>query len=288
MKTSRTVVSALFVITSLFSWNRVNVYATSAKEDNKDEIVTNDCIYEGSVEAVDAMIAQIGNVTLESKDVIDQARAAYDALNDEQRALCLNGYILFEAERTYQSLLGNTKQDMDELEQLDYRMGNIKDFSITNWQEINNVNNLYQTLTAEEKAQLTNGASFFMKYQEYLLRYKDQKPMSEISYDANIVDEFIAMIETTVENKDMYISQARNAYNALSEDQKQLVQNYPALLAAEEQVDQEEATVETTAKKESNLEHEDVETSSMQEIPWMLGFLISSLALLGIKKASKA
>ena len=36
---------------------------------------------------VEQLIASIGTVTLEKKDLIDQARTAYDALTDAQKAL---------------------------------------------------------------------------------------------------------------------------------------------------------------------------------------------------------
>ena len=53
---------------------------------------------------VEAMISAIGTVTAESKDAIEEARAAYDALTDEQKALVENYEVLTSAETEYSEL----------------------------------------------------------------------------------------------------------------------------------------------------------------------------------------
>lgn len=53
---------------------------------------------------VEAMISAIGTVTAESKSAIEEARAAYDALTDEQKALIENYETLTSAETTYSEL----------------------------------------------------------------------------------------------------------------------------------------------------------------------------------------
>ena len=54
--------------------------------------------------AVDELINAIGEVTLDSKDAIDEARAAYDALTDAQKALVSNYETLQLAEGQYAAL----------------------------------------------------------------------------------------------------------------------------------------------------------------------------------------
>ena len=50
------------------------------------------------------MISAIGTVTAESKSAIEEARAAYDALTDEQKALVENYDILTAAEAEFNEL----------------------------------------------------------------------------------------------------------------------------------------------------------------------------------------
>lgn len=56
--------------------------------------------------AVDAKIRAIGDVTLDSKAAIDEARQAYEALNDAQKTLVTELPALEDAEAAYEALLG--------------------------------------------------------------------------------------------------------------------------------------------------------------------------------------
>ena len=120
-----------------------------------------------AAEAVDALIDAIGSVTLNSKDEIDAARAAYDALTDVQKAKVTKLSVLTAAEDKYKELAEEAEQD-----------------------EI------------DEAA-------------------------------ANVVEEKIDAIGTvTLKSKDA-IEAARRAYDALTDAQKALVDNYDELVAAE-------------------------------------------------------
>ena len=57
--------------------------------------------YLALADAVEALIDEIGYVTLESKAAIEAARAAYDALTDELKALVANYKTLLDAEQAY-------------------------------------------------------------------------------------------------------------------------------------------------------------------------------------------
>lgn len=74
--------------TSLYDMTDVDVYTKEEK----------------AVDTVEAMISAIGTVTAESKSAIEEARAAYDALTDEQKALVENYDILTTAETEYSEL----------------------------------------------------------------------------------------------------------------------------------------------------------------------------------------
>ena len=60
---------------------------------------------QAAADAVIEKIAAIGTVTLDSKDAIDAAQAAYDALTDAQKALVSNAKVLTEVQAAYEKLL---------------------------------------------------------------------------------------------------------------------------------------------------------------------------------------
>lgn len=74
--------------TSLYDMTDVDVYTKEEK----------------AVDAVEAIISAIGAVTADSKSAIEEARAAYDALTDEQKALVENYDILTAAEAEFNEL----------------------------------------------------------------------------------------------------------------------------------------------------------------------------------------
>ncbi len=130
--------------TSLYDMSDVDIYTKDEK----------------AADAVEAMISAIGTVTAESKDAIEEARAAYDALTDEQKTLVEN----------------------------------------------------YDTLTSAETA------------------------LAKIENDIKAADDVEAMISAigtvTAESKGA-IEEARAAYDALTDEQKALVENYEILTSAE-------------------------------------------------------
>ena len=58
-----------------------------------------------AAQAVDELILAIGEVTKDSKEAIEAARAAYDALTDTQKEIVENDDILADAEKAYQAIL---------------------------------------------------------------------------------------------------------------------------------------------------------------------------------------
>lgn len=76
------------------------------------EYVLNIATVDLDQEAADEMIAQIealGQITLDSKDAIEAARLAYDAMTDEAKALVTNLDVLEAAEAAYQALVEASK-----------------------------------------------------------------------------------------------------------------------------------------------------------------------------------
>ena len=79
--------------------------AAEAKLAELEEAAAADAADKAAAKAVDDKIAAIGEVTRDSKDAIEAARSAYDALTDGQKALVTNADALLRAERDYAVLV---------------------------------------------------------------------------------------------------------------------------------------------------------------------------------------
>ena len=69
-----------------------------------------------AVDIVEELIDAIGEVTLNSKDAIDEAREAYEALTDSQKNLVENYNDLLNAESRYEALLKAEKLPFTDVE----------------------------------------------------------------------------------------------------------------------------------------------------------------------------
>ncbi|WP_124098543.1 DUF4430 domain-containing protein [Ruminococcus sp. Marseille-P6503] len=68
-----------------------------------------------AADEVDGLIAQIGEVTINSKSAIEKARAAYARLTDAQKALCKSYDVLVAAEEAYAKLVEQKLSSFDEI-----------------------------------------------------------------------------------------------------------------------------------------------------------------------------
>lgn len=80
---------------------------------NYEKLVKAEAAYLALADAVEKLIDAIGFVTLDSKEAIEAARTAYDALNDELKAMVSNYETLQKAEQAY-ALLTETEDLMEQ------------------------------------------------------------------------------------------------------------------------------------------------------------------------------
>lgn len=171
------------------------------------------------------LIDAIGEVTYpDSGEVILIARNAYDALTAEQKTLVGEEYLakLVDAEATYKSLDDNYKAD--QVDSLIALIGTVEDTQACK-DKIDAARIAYNSLTEDQKA-LVDSLAILEAAEK---SYNDLHAVNTVKALINNIGE----LSYTDECKDK-IDAARNAYEALNDEQKALVNNYSDLTHAEE------------------------------------------------------
>ncbi|MBQ6980513.1 MAG: InlB B-repeat-containing protein [Clostridia bacterium] len=159
-------------------------------------------------------INDIGDVeyTAESKSLIDDARAAYESLDGDRKAIIPESTLqtLIDAEKAYKA--------MDRINAI----GDVK-YTSESKALIDNARDVYDALSEKQKASVKNYGVLTQAEIDYA---KVEETVIKINAIGNV--------EYTAKSKAL-IDDARATYNALSEKQKTLVSNYSVLTATEEQ-----------------------------------------------------
>ena len=165
------------------------------------------------VENAESKISAIGDVTLDSKDVIKDARDTYDALTDGQKKQVTNYDVLEAAEAKLSDL---------QVENVKTKIDGIGEVTLSSSSTIKAARSAYNALTADQKKQVTN----------YDVLQKAESELSDLQ-KADAVVTKIKNIGTVTLKSESKIKQARTAYNKLTDKQKTLVTNYDVLEKAE-------------------------------------------------------
>ena len=189
-----------------------------------------------AVVAVKELIDAIGEVTLESGDAIDAARAAYDELPEAKKALVDNYEKLTAAEEAYTALV-----DAAAAKAVDDLIDAIGEVTADSGDAIKAARAAYDALTDTQKELVKN-------YEELTAAEEAYTNLVDAAA-AKAVDDLIDAIgEVTADSGDA-IKAARAAYDALTDTQKELVKNYEKLLAAEELYEELTASAAAIAQK---------------------------------------
>ncbi len=189
-----------------------------------------------AVVAVKELIDAIGEVTLESGDAIDAARAGYDKLPDAKKALVDNYEKLTAAEEAYTALV-----DAAAAKAVDDLIDAIGEVTLESGDAIKAARAAYDALTDTQKELVKN-------YEELTAAEEAYTNLVDAAA-AKAVDDLIDAIgEVTADSGDA-IKAARAAYDALTDTQKELVKNYEKLLAAEELYEELTASAAAIAQK---------------------------------------
>ncbi|MCU6762627.1 ATPase involved in DNA repair [uncultured Roseburia sp.] len=208
-----------------------------------------------AAKAVDDKISAIGEVTLESKDAIEDARTAYDALTDDQKALVTNLADLEKAEEAYGVLaLAQAKEDAKaEIE--NYK--DMEDYRQAQQEELKEIIKEAQAVIDEAKDQdAVAQAAADAKAKMDQVKTDAQLAEDEIAAaEAKaVMDKIDGIGEVTLKSK-TEINAARIAYDGLSDLAKSKVTNYEKLTAAESKYAAlvKEQKPETVVDKESGI-----------------------------------
>ena len=167
------------------------------------------------VENVESKISAIGDVTLDSKDAIKDARDTYDALTDDQKKQVTNYDVLETAEAKLSDL---------QVENVKTKIDGIGEVTLSSSSTIKAARTAYDALTDDQKKQVTN----------YDVLEAAEKKLSDLQVE-NVKNKIDGIGEVTLSSSST-IKAARSAYNALTADQKKQVTNYDVLQKAESEL----------------------------------------------------
>lgn len=198
-----------------------------------------------------AAIGPIDEITLESAKQIQKARAGYDALNKYAQYIVeyakpVNYYTLLDAEVKLKELQDAAAEqeriDRAAAAAVDNLIDAIGEVTLKSKQAIETARAAYDNLTPTQKTYVTKLDTLTAAETAYK-NLVDRKAADDVIEKINEIG------KVTLESKTA-IEAARAAYNALTNDQKLLVENYNVLTAAEAELARLEAEAKDKADRE--------------------------------------
>lgn len=199
-----------------------------------------------------AAIGPIDEITLESAEQIQKARAGYDALNKYAQYIVecaepVSYYTLLEAEAKLKELQEAAAEqeriDRAAAAAVDSLIDEIGDVTLESKQAIETARAAYDNLTPTQKTYVTKLDTLTAAETAY-------KALVDRKAADDVIEKINEIGKVTLESKTA-IEAARAAYNALTNDQKLLVENYDVLTAAEAELARLEAEAKDKADREA-------------------------------------
>ncbi|MBR6950741.1 MAG: DUF4430 domain-containing protein [Oscillospiraceae bacterium] len=198
-----------------------------------------------SVENVVALIRAIGApVTETSRTAVEKARKAYDALTYAQKSKVTNYAILTAAEKTLEEL--KTAADAKEAQKVKDRIDRLpSQITEKDRTAVEEARSAYEALTENQKKLVTNYAVLTAAERTLAEAEATEKDREAAKKVKTMIE---AIGRTVPEGMEKAVADARNAYDALTDLQKKLVDNYEQLVRAEQMLE-----VLKTAEKYRNI-----------------------------------
>ena len=179
--------------------------------------------------AVDAKIAAIGKVTLESESKITQSRKAYDALTEAQKALVTKLDTLKAAEAELDALKEQAAADKAAAAAVDAKIAAIGKVTLASEAKITQARKAYDALTETQKALVTKLDALKAAETELAALKQVEADKAAAAETEKLID---AIGEVTLDSENK-IHAARTMYNNLTAEQQKLVKNLKTLTTAE-------------------------------------------------------
>jgi hypothetical protein len=175
-------------------------------------------IVEGIINRIDALPS---TVTMEDKAEIRSIRQAYDNLPEMYRELITNLTALIAAEEVIAEL------DIKDVEQLIERLPSADELTLANEAAVQAARSAYDALNAEQQASVSN----------YNVLLAAEEAIARLGFKSveQLIEQLPSPDDLTLDNKSA-VQAARNAYDALSAEQRVAVGNYELLQAAEAKI----------------------------------------------------
>ena len=205
-------------------------------------LVDQAAVDQAAADDVIGKISAIGEVAYNetSKGLIDAAREAYNALTDAQKALVTNLETLTNAETAYANLKAAAEKAAADQLAADDVIAKITAIGEVAYNEtckglIDAARNAYTALTEDQKALVNNYEVLTTAETTYAnLKAAAEKAAADKAAADDVIAKINAIGEVAyTEACKNLIDAARNAYTALTEDQKALVTNLSVLTDAE-------------------------------------------------------
>lgn len=187
------------------------------------------------ISAIDAIPE---NLTLSDKSIVEAARIAYNTLTDLQKKKVVNIDKLKKAENTIDALEAQenaSKADRAAAQEVIELINELpKETNLADKSTIEAARVAYEKLTNKQKKLVTNygdlteAEAVIKALEDYeVANKKDQVAADEVINLINAIPSDITLDDKAI------VETARNAYNALNENQKKIVINYKTLIDAE-------------------------------------------------------
>ena len=205
------------------------VAAEARLKELQDAAAEQERIDRAAAAAVDSLIAEIGDVTLDSKQAIETARAAYDNLTPTQKTYVTKLNTLTAAEAAYKALVDRKAAD-----DVTEKINEIDKVTLESKTAIEAARAAYNALTNDQKLLVKNYDVLTAAEAELARLEAEAKDKADREAAAQ-VDEMIERLFPVTRYSGPAIRMARAAYEALTEDQKALVTRYNDLVRAEKE-----------------------------------------------------
>ena len=200
--------------------------------------------------SVSSAITAIKEVTLDKRGVVEAARAAYNTLTEDQKALVTNYTDLTAAENRIAELVQEAadKAEADKAEQAKQEalkakaqpvvdaIAAIGEVTLDGEEAITAARSAYEALEADVKAKVTNLSDLVVAEKNLaLLKAEKESQDKDAAAAASVSSAITAIGEVTLDKRGV-VAAARAAYDTLSDVQKSLVSNYKDLQSAESKI----------------------------------------------------